>query len=74
MRTGFNIALIIAYAWLVPIVGLFTTTGGYLAIHMIYLGIRPWPLVLAITLGAVAVMYGFFGYLLGVEMNGTWFP
>lgn len=72
MRTVISIALILAYAGLVPVVGLFTTTGAYLAVHMLYLGVRPVPLVLCITAGAVAVMYGFFGYLLGVEMNGAW--
>lgn len=73
MKTAVNIALILGFAGLVPIVGLFTTTCGYLVAHMLFLGVRPLALVLGVSAGATAVMYGFFGYLLGVEMNGAWF-
>lgn len=72
MRSVVNIALVLTYAVLVPIVGLFASTGGYLIVHMLYLGVRPIPLVLGIAAGSVFVMYLFFGLLLGVQLNGTW--
>lgn len=73
MRTAVNIGLIIAYVIVVPHLGLFTTTGIYLTLHMLFLGIRPVGLAVAVAVGAVAVMYGFFGILLGINMPDTLF-
>lgn len=71
MRTGVNIALIVSCILIIPYLGLFTTVGIYLALHMSFLGVRPFSLVALVTVGAVLVMYGFFGILLGVEMSGA---
>ena len=71
MRTAVNIALIISCIILIPYLGLFTTVGIYLAIHMYFLGVRPFSLVAVVAVGAVVVMYGFFGLLLGVQLSGT---
>ena len=73
MRIVINIGLIIAYVIIVPNLGLFTTTGIYLAIHMLFLGVRPIALALAVAVGAVVVMYGFFGLLLGINMPDALF-
>jgi len=73
MRTGINISLILALLVTAPYLGLFTTTGIYLAIHMLFLGIRPAWGVLAIAGAAISIMYGFFGLLLGISMPGTLF-
>ena len=71
MRTAINIALIIGCIVLIPYLGLFTTIGVYLAVHMYFLGVRPLPFVAVVAIGSVLVMYGFFGLLLGVELSGT---
>lgn len=71
MRTAINIALLITCIIIIPYLGLFTTVGIYLAIHMYYLGVRPLSLVAVTTVGLVLVMYGFFGVLLGVELSGA---
>lgn len=73
MRTAVNIALIIGCIVIIPYLGLFTTVGIYLAVHMYFLGIRPIALVAAVAFGSVLVMYGFFGVLLGVSLTGTLF-
>ena len=73
MRTAVNIGLIVGCIVIIPFLGLFTTVGIYLAIHMIFLGVRPLTLVVAVAAGSVLVMYGFFGVLLGVELSGTLF-
>ena len=71
MKTAVNITLIVLCIVVIPYLGLFTTVGIYLAVHMFYLGIRPLPLVAVVSIGATLVMYGFFGILLGVEMSGS---
>jgi len=71
MRTAINIALLISCIVIIPYLGLFTTVGIYLAVHMFFLGIRPLSLVAVVAVGLVLVMYGFFGVLLGVEMSGA---
>ena len=71
MRTAINIALLITCIIVIPYLGLFTTVGIYLAIHMFFLGVRPLSLVVVTTVGLVLVMYGFFGILLGVELSGA---
>jgi hypothetical protein len=71
MRTAINIALLIICIIIIPYLGLFTTVGIYLAIHMYFLGVRPLSLVAVTTVGLVLVMYGFFGVLLGVELSGA---
>ena len=71
MKTAVNITLIVLCIVVIPYLGLFTTVGIYLAVHMFYLGIRPLPLVAVVAIGATLVMYGFFGILLGVEMSGS---
>ena len=73
MRTVINIGLIITYVIIVPNLGLFTTTGIYLTVHMLFLGVRPIGLALAVAVGAVVVMYGFFGLLLGINMPDALF-
>ena len=71
MRTAINIALLITCIIIIPYLGLFTTVGTYLAIHMCFLGVRPLSLLAVTTVGLVLVMYGFFGILLGVELSGA---
>jgi len=71
MRTAINIGLLTICIIIIPYLGLFTTVGIYLAIHMYFLGIRPLSLVAVTTVGLVLVMYGFFGVLLGVTLSGT---
>ncbi len=71
MRLMINVGLIVAYLCFVPILGLFTTTGIYLTLHMLYLGIRPLSLAMAVAAGGVLVLYGFFGLLLGISMPGS---
>ena len=73
MRTAVNIALLIGCIVIIPYLGLFTTVGIYLAIHMYFLGVRPVPLVAAVAVCSVLVMYGFFGILLGVSLPGALF-
>ena len=73
MRTAVNIVLLVCCIIIIPYLGLFTTVGIYLAVHMYILGIRPIMLVGLVTLGSVLVMYGFFGLLLGVRLSGTLF-
>lgn len=71
MRTAVNIALLIICIIAIPYLGLFATVGIYLFAHMFFLGIRPIALVGLVAIGAVLVMYGFFGLLLGVQFSGT---
>lgn len=71
MRTAVNIALLVGCLIVIPYLGLFTTVGIYLAIHMYFLGVRPLALVAVVAVGSVLVMYGFFGVLLGVSLSGT---
>jgi len=73
MRTAVNLGLIVSCIVIIPFLGLFTTVGIYLAIHMFFLGVRPLTLVVVVAAGSVLVMYGFFGVLLGVEFSGTLF-
>jgi hypothetical protein len=60
--------MIVAFAVLVPILGFFTATGTYVFVHMTYLGVRPFSLVLAVTAGGLIFLYFFFGYILGVPV------
>jgi hypothetical protein len=69
MKTAINITLIVLCIVAIPYLGLFTTVGIYLAVHMFYLGIRPVLLVAVVAIGTTLVMYGFFGILLGVQMS-----
>ena len=71
MRTAINIGLIVACIIIIPFLGLFTTVGLYLAVHMFFLGVRPVSLVVFTAAGAVLVMYCFFGLLLGVQFPNT---
>ena len=71
MRTPVNIALLVGCIIIIPYLGLFTTVGIYLAVHMYFLGVRPIALVGLVALGTVLVMYGFFGMLLGVSLSGA---
>lgn len=71
MRTAINIGLLVCCIVIIPFLGLFTTVGIYLAIHMYFLGIRPISRVAIVAVGAVLVMYGFFGVLLGVDLAGV---
>ncbi len=73
MRIAVNIGLLVGCIVVIPFLGLFTTVGIYLAIHMYFLGVRPLPLVAAVAVGSVLVMYGFFGILLGVTYSGALF-
>lgn len=71
MRTAVNIILLVCCIITIPFLGLFTTVGIYLAVHMSFLGIRPFVLVGLVALGSILVMYGFFGLLLGVRLSGA---
>jgi len=71
MRTTVNIVLLVVCIITIPFLGLYTTVGVYLGLHMIYLGVRPIALVGTVAIGAVLVMYGFFGILLGVQFPGA---
>lgn len=71
MRTAINIALLTAFVVAVPILGLFSSALVYMAVHFLFLGIRPVPLALGAAVAATAVMYVFFGLILGVEMRGA---
>ena len=71
MRIAVNIILLVICIITIPYLGLFTTVGIYLGIHMFYLGVRPIALVGLVAIGSVLVMYGFFGLLLGVQFSGT---
>jgi hypothetical protein len=68
VRSFVNVAMIVAFAVLVPILGFFTATGTYVFVHMTYLGVRPFSLVLAVTAGGLIFLYFFFGYILGVPV------
>lgn len=67
-RKIINIAIIVSFAVLVPILGFFAATALYLIVHMTYLGVRPFPLVLAVSAGGVAFLYVLFGFILGVPI------
>lgn len=67
-RMIINVAFIVVFAILVPIIGFFVATGLYLIVHMTYLGVRPFSLVLAVTAGGVAFLYVLFGFILGVPI------
>ncbi|MDF1594118.1 MAG: tripartite tricarboxylate transporter TctB family protein [Desulfobacterales bacterium] len=67
-RSFVNVALIAAFAVSVPILGFFTATGIYIIVHMTYLGVRPFSLVLAVTAGGLLFLYFFFGFVLGVPV------
>lgn len=71
MRTAVNIVLLVVCIITIPFLGLYTTVGVYLGVHMFYLGVRPIALVGVVAVGAVLVMYGFFGLLLGVQFSGA---
>ena len=71
MRIAINISLLVATIIIIPFLGLYTTVGIYLGIHMFFLGVRPLLLVAGVSLGSVLVMYCFFGILLGVHLSGT---
>jgi hypothetical protein len=67
-RAVVNVALIVAFAVSVPILGFYTATGAYMLVHMTYLGVRPFSLVLAVTAGGLLFLYFFFGFVLGVPI------
>lgn len=67
-RAAVNVALIVAFAVSVPLLGFFTATGAYIFLHMTYLGVRPFSLALAVTAGGLIFLYFFFGYILGVPI------
>lgn len=71
MRTAVNIVLLVICIITIPYLGLYTTVGLYLGVHMFFLGVRPLVLVGVVTIACVLVMYGFFGLLLGVQFSGA---
>jgi hypothetical protein len=71
MRTAANVVLLVICIITIPHLGLYTTVGLYLGVHMLFLGVRPIVLVGVVTIGTVLVMYGFFGLLLGVQFSGA---
>ena len=71
MRIAINIILLVCCIIAVPYLGLFSTVGIYLAVHMYFLGVRPIPLVGLVAFCSILVMYCFFGLLLGVRLSGT---
>lgn len=68
VRSIVNVALIVAFAVSVPFLGFYTATGIYIIVHMTYLGVRPFSLVLAVTAGGLLFLYFFFGFVLGVPV------
>lgn len=70
MRIVFNIGIITCFIIVAPYLGLFATTALYLFSHMLFLGVRPIWLVALCSSGSTAVIYGFFGHLLGVYLPG----
>ncbi len=71
LRVGASTALIIGFILAAHWIGLFTSAAIYLLTHMLYLGVRPVWLAAVCTAGITAMLYGFFGYLLGVSIPGT---
>ena len=61
-------SLILGFVILAPILGLFAAAAVFLTAHMLTLGVRPFLLALASGIGVAAVLYLFFGWLLGVSM------
>jgi putative tricarboxylic transport membrane protein len=68
VRSIVNVALIVAFAVSVPFLGFYTATGTYTLVHMTYLGVRPFSLVLAVAAGGLIFLYFFFGFMLGVPV------
>ena len=68
MRILINVAMLLAYVTLVPVIGFFTATGVYLFSHMTYLGIRPYYLTGAVVIGGLLFLYTLFGFLLDVPI------
>ena len=66
MRIAINIILLVCCIIAIPYLGLFSTVGIYLAVHMYFLGIRPIPLVGLVAFCSILVMYCFFGLLLPI--------
>lgn len=72
LRIAINVAFLIAYAALVPVLGFFTASGAYLFLHMTYLGVRPFYLSAAVLVAVLAAFYGVFEALLGVVIPHGW--
>ena len=66
VRIAINIALVVGFVALVPILGFYTAGAVYLCAHMFYLGIRPVWRIPVVAAGALIVFYGMFEYFLGV--------
>ena len=67
-RVVASVVLILGFVILAPILGLFAAAAVFLTAHMLTLGVRPFLLALASGIGVAAVLYLFFGWLLGVSM------
>lgn len=65
-----NAFLIIAFGVAVMNVGFYPAATVYLLAHMGWLGVRPWWLVVAVTVGAVGFIALLFDVALGVPVPG----
>lgn len=63
-----NALLIIAFGATVMSVGFYPAAVLYLIVHMAWLGVRPWWLILIVTGGAVASIALLFDATLGVPV------
>lgn len=78
-RLGANLRLLAAFAlpltyvWLLPHAGYFATTPFFLAVSMRLLGLRRWPVVIALSLAIYALMLLLFSKLLFIPLpTGNW--
>ncbi|MBM9595419.1 tripartite tricarboxylate transporter TctB family protein [Roseitranquillus sediminis] len=71
VRIAINVAILVVYILAVTSVGLYASTAIYLFGHMLYLGIRPVWLAIATSVAVAAVLWMFFGYVLGISISNT---
>jgi hypothetical protein len=63
-----NAFIIIAFGVAVMNVGFYPAASCYLFVHMAWLGVRPWWLVVLVTAGAVGFIALLFDFALGVPV------
>lgn len=67
-RAGTNAGLILLFAAGVMQLGFYPAVVFYLIAHMLFLGVRPAWLTLAVAAGAAIVFYGVFDWGLGIPV------
>lgn len=67
-----NLALVTAFVLGVTSVGFYASLVLYLTAHMLYLGVRPVVLVVAVAVGVGAAFWLGFEYLLRVPVPTGW--